>query len=247
MPHPAGMTQPSGPTLLRNALLDAWSVLMPVYCAGCGADDRALCTSCRLELRPALHRQQLSDGTALVSALRYENVVRHSILALKEQGRTDIVKALALPLAVAVAAASRGAAARGASRGAAASGDLASGGLELVSIPPGSSAYRRRGYDPVRLLVAGARLPRLAGVLTNGRSRQRQKTLDRSGREHNAEGSMVARFALSGRRFLLVDDVATTGATLVEAARALRAAGAEVVAAATLAHTPKYVLGYPRP
>lgn len=212
--------------MLRNALLDAWSVLMPVYCAGCGADDRALCTACRLGLRPALHRQQLSDGTGLVSALRYENVARRSILALKEQGRTDIVKALAVPFAAAVAEAAVAAAGR----------------LELVSIPPSSSAYRRRGYDPVRLLIASSRLPRPAAVLVNRRHRERQKTLDRLGREHNVEGSMSARFALTGRRFLLVDDVATTGATLVEAARALRAAGAEVVSAATLAHTPKYVL-----
>ena len=38
---------------------------------------------------------------------------------------------------------------------------------------------------------------------------------------------------------MLVDDVVTTGATLMEAARAICEASGEVVAAATLAHTPK--------
>jgi predicted amidophosphoribosyltransferase len=54
---------------------------------------------------------------------------------------------------------------------------------------------------------------------------------------------MRATRRLSGRRFLLLDDVVTTGSTLVEAARALRSAGAEVVGCVTLAYTPRRWLG----
>jgi ComF family protein len=206
---------------LRDAALDAWSVLLPVTCAGCGADDRALCPACRSGLHATLHRRQLADGTTVVSALRYEDVARRTILAFKEHGRTDVSRPLATALSVAIAAA-------------------VIGRVELVSIPPGRAGLRRRGYDPVRLLLRRAGLPQPSPVLSATHARAHQKTLDREERQRNLAGSMTANGSLAGRRFLLVDDVLTTGSTLMEAARALREGGAEVVGAATLAFTPMH-------
>ncbi len=209
--------------IIRDAILDALAVLMPVDCAGCGAPDRSICTGCAEQLRPSIREHQLADGTPVVSALDYSGVVRAAILALKEKGRTDATRALAAPLRHALSVAL----------------SVTDPTTELVGIPTSRSSYRRRGYDPVRLLVRGAGLAS-ARLLRHTRKTAHQKALDREGRSANLVGSLAAVRPLYGRRFIVIDDVMTTGATLTEAIRAIREAGGEVVIAVTLAHTARH-------
>jgi ComF family protein len=204
---------------ISGALLDALAILSPVDCAGCGSADRSLCSHCRAELEPAVTPRTLPDGSTVFTALRYEGVVRRTLLALKEGGRTDVVK----PLSAAFAAALQRAAQPGA---------------EFLAVPTSKAAWRRRGYDPVALLCKRAGIEQ-AKVLRPARATLSQKSLDSADRALNLHESMRSRTCLSGRRFILVDDVVTTGATLAEAARAVRAAGGEVVGRAALAFTPR--------
>lgn len=207
--------------MLRDALLDTVALLFPVECAGCGADDRALCGDCRCALRADVTARPGPDGLQVHSALRYELTVRRVILAYKEHTRTDAATALSLPLAAAVVAARQAAPAAG-----------------LVPVPGSRAAFRRRGYDPVRLLLRRAGL-RHEALLTRARGTGIQKSLSIEQRGENLRGAFVARRHLHGRQVVLVDDVLTSGASLGEAARAVRAAGGEVVGAATLAFTPR--------
>lgn len=206
---------------VSRAAHDALAVVFPVDCAGCGAPDRALCAECRCALGGPLSSQRLSDGTRVVSALRYEGSVRRCILEFKENSRTDISRYLASPLLSAITEAA-----------------LPESSVELCLIPATRRARRVRGYHPTRLLLAKCRL-RDAPVLAFANSTSDQKRLSRSAREDNVRGSLIARGSLAGRRFIIVDDILTTGSTVREAARALRDAGAMVASAATLAFTPQ--------
>jgi predicted amidophosphoribosyltransferase len=207
--------------LLTEALLDAAALLFPVCCAGCGADDRSVCTDCATVLTPLLTTRTLPDGTPVMTALLYDGVARQLILAFKEQGRTDAAAPLVAALAAALAAALSA---------------VTASGVEAAAVPTSRAAYRRRGFDPVALLLrrAGVRPRR---ILAPPRPGARQKSLSADDRASNREGSMRARSDLTGRRFLVVDDVLTTGATLGEAVRAIRAAGGQVVGTVAIAYT----------
>lgn len=206
---------------LRDALLDAWALLVPVECAGCGEPDRALCAECTALLEPHTAVRSTPGGLRVVTALRYEGVVRAVLLSLKEQGRTDATAVLSRALHAAL---DRAVADRPR--------------VEVVAVPTSRAAFRRRGYDPVALLLGGRRdaAPRVLRAV--GRS-SAQKTLGAAERAANRRGAFSARGDLTGRVFVVVDDILTTGATLDEAARALAAAGGTVVGAATLAFTPR--------
>jgi competence protein ComFC len=112
-------------------------------------------------------------------------------------------------------------------------------GLPAVPVPGNRAAVRRRGWDP--MVEVGRELARRHGVtvlhlLERRRSRE-QKDLSYEQRLVNVRGSIRLRRGAGGAppQLLLIDDVFTTGATLSECARVLRAAGARRVLALTMA------------
>jgi ComF family protein len=217
-----------------RAIQSAVAVLFPVECAGCGEVDVALCVSCRRECGASVSVHRLACGTAVFAALRYDGNVRQAVLALKEHNRTDIARVLGRALAQAVdQAVEHGSGGSGRSGG---SGGLTR--LEIAVIPSTRTARRRRGYAPVRLLLSRAGFVG-SEVLTVTGARAVQKGLTVAEREENRRGAFALTHSVAFRRFIIVDDVFTTGATLTAAVETIRQAGGEVVAVAVLAFTPR--------
>lgn len=207
--------------MISDALRDARALLFPVDCAGCGAPDRGLCDDCAALLRPAVTPRTTPGGLVVHTALRYESEVRRVILTFKEEGRTDLARHLSWPFGEAIRA-----------------GLAEHPEALIVPVPASRAGYRRRGFDPVRLLLrrTGRRFERM---LVPARTTAVQKSLGRLERADNLRDALAARPGVAGRPVLLVDDILTSGATLDEAVRAIAAAGGEAVGGATMAFTPR--------
>jgi predicted amidophosphoribosyltransferase len=234
--------------VVRTALLDALAVVAPVSCAGCGAPDRAVCEACVAAIRT--HPRVRPLALAAVDARRgrrpavvvpvgcgsaYAPPWPALLSALKEDGRTDAARAMSGALRRAVRAAAD------------ASAD-ARGPVEVLAVPSPAASLRRRGYAPVEVLLAQAGLRSLRAPGPPGLRRHplrfTRRPADQAGlgvaaRAANVDGCLVARMDLADRRILVVDDVLTTGATLRETCRAVRAAGGVVVACAVVTAVPE--------
>jgi competence protein ComFC len=188
------------------------------YCRTCGApSETATCRECR-------DREFAFESGR--SAGIYEGVLRDAIHALK----FSFHPAVAEPL-----------------------GDLMaqrfsklylSGKVDvIVPVPIHKSRMHVRGFNQseelARRLCTHIPLPLETGVLYQARKTRHQVDLPQDERASNVRGAFAVRDGrrITGKRVLLIDDVFTTGATLNEAASALRSAGARSVHVYTLARS----------
>jgi ComF family protein len=108
----------------------------------------------------------------------------------------------------------------------------------VVPVPLSSRRLHSRGYNQAEMLARAlaARTGRRyrTDCLTRVRETGTQTALAPEARRANLADAFMSR-DVAGARVVLVDDVLTTGATLVEAAMALQEGGAERVEAVTFA------------
>lgn len=198
-------------------------ILLPENCVLCGQPPRSLCASCFGSLTPQPLWQQL-ENVSLCHSGALEQSTLAILRAFKDDFRTGLAKHLASLLTPAMNAAIE-----------------RYGWPDVFVVPPSPlNSWRRRGFVPMHVILrraginpyrALARSPQFLGLF---RRRRDQRGLTIEQRALNVAGAFRPRHNLAGARVMLVDDVVTTGATLVEAARVLKSAGASVVCAVAL-------------
>jgi len=104
--------------------------------------------------------------------------------------------------------------------------------LTVVPIPTEPERKKQRGYDIPEAIFAPwchkAQLPWQA-ALVRSRGVKPQYGLNKKDRRSNVAGSFQVIGQVKDKHILLVDDIYTTGATMTEAAKVLKQAGAKAV------------------
>ena len=110
----------------------------------------------------------------------------------------------------------------------------------LVPVPMHPARLKERGHNQTELLckavLAHVPLKYAPNALARVVDTSKQQGLERHRRLQNVKNSMQAE-GVEGRVCIVLDDVTTTGATLAEAERALKKAGAGVVHTLALAYS----------
>ncbi len=192
--------------------MEILDVLFPARCTECGRFGEVLCLQC-FPHRPPLIRDL--DGFSVIALGAYEGALRRAVLAMKS-GRRDILRAFAVRLA-----------------------SLVADDAILVGIPTTRSRRHHRGFDCGVLLASD--------VASHSSSRA-QRLLDARGIPQHGRSGVARRLAIGrfsircteliSSRVTLVDDVCTTGTTMLECARILMRAQHSVVRALTVAVVP---------
>lgn len=219
------------------------AVIAPHSCINCNNEGGLLCEACTERLpakRPTCYScNRLSEGgrtcpaclrhTALsgvVVAHRYDGAVKELVRALKYDNKVAVSKTFEQMLSpLLVPSKVEG---------------LSPANYDFVTAIPGApSRYRHRGYHQAELIAK--RVARALGL-------PYRRVLGRLEVDSQVGSSRGQRFlrvkdsfwvrrpeSVIGQRVLIIDDVLTTGATLGEAARVLKAAGAKSVWGAVVA------------
>jgi predicted amidophosphoribosyltransferase len=240
--------------VVARSLRATLEMALPTTCGGCGTAGATWCALCAHEAGrvtyPGGPRQVCPKPSPVGypptwAASPYDASARAALVAFKDGDRRDLEAVLAPMLSAAMATAL---ATDPGLRAVLTSGN---GPVFVVPVPSSPSAVRRRGDAPLELLTRAA-LARAAREGSRGQLmfspalRIRRRVADQAGLNHrqratNLDHAMQVqprwRASVRGVTCLLTDDVLTTGATLVEAARALREAGSGHVAAAAVAAT----------
>jgi len=208
---------------------DLLSVFFPEHCRGCNVSGTALCLQCQktIPAAPVI----IEPGNCFALFDYRHPTVQKAVWELKYYRKSALAKKLVQSGAPGIV-----------EYIGSVTPSSASVRLVLVPIPQHYTKTNARGFNQSTLLGKWVRaaLPTatLQPLLQKTRATDAQAHIHtRQQRQDNLAHSMKASGTIdAGAFYVLVDDVITTGSTITEASRALRAAGARNICAIALAH-----------
>ncbi len=223
---------------MRNVIHTTLQVLFPPRCGGCLSRGVWICDGCAIDIRAYSESCFFCETRAPLARVcapcakrfaieaiswpwRYNHEKTHKIIGdYKYIGLRGAAPALAVYLRQAIT-------------------KLPADDWHVLPIPIHKSKERERGFNQSNLLARELGLPVISRALVRTVATPPQARSDsRKARFKSIRGAFeVARPQdIEGKAILLIDDVATTGATFSEAARLLKHHGARRISAAVLAH-----------
>ncbi len=193
-------------------------LVFPPHCVGCGKVGLSWCQHCLQELsqQPLQpHLRELPPMSGIIATAPHEGKLQEAIHALKYYGVTELATPLAQRLFTCLQATNW-------------TYDT------IIPVPLYITRLRERGYNQSQIiglkLAEALNMPLVPTALERQRQTTSQVGLSREERAKNVDGAFrAASNMVTGRRILLIDDVLTTGATLLACAAALFDAGAIAV------------------
>jgi predicted amidophosphoribosyltransferase len=215
------------------------NVLVPSKCQLCQKSGWSICESCRagLSYEPVVTTRGFAEVTGALHGVRlfeYQEPISQLIHSFKENGVTELAERLIENVDPEVFS----------NQAARAFGHESITRLLLVPVPSSVEAFRQRGFAPGEVVAKsfGKLFQRIGlnvsvvRLLKRSRSVRDQSQLSTEERWQNQFESIIARHSIN-EDVVLVDDISTTGATLLEAKRAVEAAGGRVLGFCALAET----------
>jgi competence protein ComFC len=225
---------------LNRLLWGSLDWLFPPVCGGCQREGFRWCPDCRQEVQQVPEpicracglplarsglcpscRVSLPPYKALRSWLIFEGPIRRALHTLKYRRNVGLGDTLAVYLVEYV-------------------GRLGWSADLVVPVPLGRQRMNERGYNqvglvakPLAAILGWCYSPQALARVRETRSQVGLSALER--KENVSEAFCAAPGLVQGKSVLLMDDVATTGATLASCSSALLKAGAQSVHALTLA------------
>lgn len=210
--------------IARIALNETLDLIFPPRCQHCGRVDTHFCTDCLADLATLptdiIHTNATPPLAGIVSSGYHADVLQSAVQILKYGGEQSIAESLAQRIV----------------------GTVKSTNWTIdtvVPVPLHTKRLQERGYNQAEVISTHVAtllgLEHMPQALVRMYQTQSQVGLSIEERRRNVQDAFSSQNSiLQQRRVLLIDDVRTTGATLVACAQAALTGGAEVVYAVTV-------------